>query len=84
MEDNHNINTLTRGETGLIAGVCSGMADYYGIRKNGLRLAFLITSFFFGIPIVAYIVLWLILPKYPSSQAMARQLRRKAEQRRGI
>jgi len=46
----------------LIGAVCSGIADYYGLRKNGLRLAFLITSLFFGIPIIAYIILWLVLP----------------------
>ena len=84
MRDSRNTKMLTRGETGIIAGVCSGIADYYGLRKNGLRLAFLVTSFFFGIPILAYIISWLILPRYPTSQAMARQLRRKAEQRRGI
>lgn len=84
MQDNHKARTLTRGNTGLVAGVCSGLADYYGLRKNGLRIAFLITSFFFGIAVLAYIVLWLILPKYPTSQALARQLRRNAEQRRSV
>jgi phage shock protein PspC (stress-responsive transcriptional regulator) len=84
MQDRQNAKMLTRGETGVIAGVCSGIADYYGLRKNGLRLVFLITSFFLGIPILAYIILWLVLPNYPISQAMARQLRRKVEQRRGI
>ena len=79
-----NSHTLTRGETGIIAGVCSGLAEYYGLRVNGLRLAFIITSFFFAIPVLAYIVLWLVLPKYPISQAVARQLRRKAKQRQGL
>ena len=77
-------NILTRGSKGVIAGVCSGIAEYYGLRKNGLRLAFLITSCFFGIPVLVYIILWMILPSYPISQAMARELSRKAEQRRGI
>ena len=77
-------NILTRGETGINAGVCSGLADYYGLRVNGLRIAFIITSFFFAIPVLAYIVLWLVLPKYPISQAVARQLRRKTKQRQRI
>lgn len=84
MQNIDNTNTLTRGETGIIAGVCSGLAEYYGLRKNGLRVAFLITSFFFAIPVLVYIVLWLVLPKYPTSQAVARQLRRKSKQRQGV
>jgi phage shock protein PspC (stress-responsive transcriptional regulator) len=84
MQNLNNKNILTRGESGVIAGVCSGLATYYGLRINGLRLAFLLTSFFFAIPVFVYIVLWLVLPKYPNSKAMARQLRRKAEQRNGI
>ena len=75
---------LTRSSKGVIAGVCSGIAEYYGLRKNGLRLAFLITSCFFGIPVLVYIILWMILPSYPISQAMAREVSRKAEQQRGI
>ena len=76
--------TLTRGSTGVIAGVCSGIAEYYSLRKNGLRLAFLITSCLSGIPVLVYIILWMILPRYPTSQAIARELKRKSEQRRGI
>jgi phage shock protein PspC (stress-responsive transcriptional regulator) len=84
MQSIDNNNILTRGETGVIAGVCSGLANYYGLRVNGLRIAFAITSFFFAIPVLAYIVLWLVLPKYPISQAVARQLKRKAKQRQGL
>ena len=69
---------LTRGESGLIAGVCIGLAEYYTLRKNGLRLAFIFTSLLLVFPIIIYIVLRMILPKYPSTQAMARQLRREA------
>lgn len=84
MQNIDNTNILTRGEIGIIAGVCSGLAEYYGLRKNGLRFAFVITSFFFAIPLLAYIVLWLVLPKYPASQAGLRQLRRKTKQRQSI
>ncbi|MFB2641091.1 PspC domain-containing protein [Shewanella bicestrii] len=84
MQNIDNTNILTRGETGVIAGVCSGLAEYYGLRKNGLRFAFAISSFFFAIPVLVYIVLWLVLPKYPTSQAGVRQLRRKVKQRQSI
>lgn len=71
-------SVLTRGERGVIAGVCSGLSEYFGFRKNGLRIAFVVFSFFFALPVMIYLTLWLILPKYPTSQAMARQLRRQA------
>ena len=69
---------LTRGKDGVIAGVCSGLSQYYGLRKTGLRIAFLAFSLFFALPVLLYIVLWLILPKYPTTQAMARRLRRQS------
>ena len=84
MQDDYKISLLTRGKTGIIAGVCSGVAGYYGLRTNGLRLVFVLAMFFFGATILAYIVLWLILPRYPTSQAMVRHLERKAALRRGI
>ncbi|MFV0595069.1 PspC domain-containing protein [Shewanella sp.] len=81
MQNIDNTNTLTRGEKGVIARVCSSLAEYYENRKNGLRFAFIITSFFFAIPVFAYTVLWFVLPKYPTSQAGTRQFRRKAKHR---
>ncbi|WP_153912790.1 PspC domain-containing protein [Shewanella sp. TC10] len=82
MRDLEKVNVLTRGESTIIGGVCSGLADYYHLRKNGLRMAFIISSLFLAIPVIIYIVLWLALPKYPSTQAMKRHLRRKALQQK--
>ncbi|TGE85277.1 PspC domain-containing protein [Pseudoalteromonas sp. KS88] len=78
MQDLSKVKLLTRGESGVLGGVCSGLAEHYNLRKNGLRLAFIFSSLFLVIPVLLYIVLWLILPCYPSTQAMARHLRRKA------
>ncbi len=83
MQNLENVKVLTRGQSQLIAGVCSGLSDYYNLRKNGLRLAFIFLSIiFFFLPAVVYIVLWLILPQHPSSNAMARDLKRKALQKK--
>ncbi|OFC71455.1 PspC domain-containing protein [Alteromonas confluentis] len=76
--ETRKFSVLTRGERGVIAGVCSGLSEYFGFRKNCLRIAFVVFSFFFALPVMIYLTLWLILPKYPTSQAMARQLRRQA------
>ena len=75
---NRNSKILTRSRDSIIAGVCSGLAVYFGLQKNGIRVAFVLTTLLLGFPAIVYLVLWLTLPKYPSSQAMARQLRRQA------
>ncbi|MGI1943651.1 PspC domain-containing protein [Shewanella glacialipiscicola] len=82
MESLDNVKVLTRGESVILAGVCSGIAKYYNLRKSSIRFAFLLTSLFFAIPVFAYIVLWLVLPKYPTTEAMARHLRRNKLQRK--
>ncbi|ASJ95468.1 PspC domain-containing protein [Shewanella marisflavi] len=78
MKDLEKIKILTRGEKGVVAGVCAGLADYFGWRVNGLRVTFVLMSLFFFLPVLAYLVCWLILPQYPTTQAMRRQLQRKA------
>ena len=48
----------------IIAGVCSGIADHFDIDALWVRLAFLLGTFCsFGIGILIYTILWVILPK---------------------
>ena len=46
----------------MIAGVCGGLADYYGITSKRVRWAFAIFGLI-GAGEVVYIVLWILLPK---------------------
>lgn len=54
---------------GAVAGVCAGLGAYFGIDKTWVRLAFIISVFFSGymgiglLGPLAYIVLWIVLPK---------------------
>ena len=48
----------------MIAGVCGGLAQYYGISSKCLRWAFFIFGLI-GAGEVVYIVLWILLPKGP-------------------
>jgi phage shock protein C len=51
---------------GLIAGVCAGIADYLGIERIVIRLAFVLALVFFIVPAaLAYILLAIALPKRP-------------------
>ncbi|HBX69854.1 MAG TPA: hypothetical protein DEH25_10885 [Chloroflexi bacterium] len=48
----------------VVAGVCGGLAEFFGINAFWFRLAFLIALIPGGIPgLLPYILLWLIIPK---------------------
>ena len=47
----------------MITGVCGGLSESFGINAMIIRLVFLITLFFGGTGIIAYLVLFAILPK---------------------
>ena len=48
----------------VVAGVCGGLAEFFGISAFWFRLAFLIALIPGGIPgLVPYIVLWVVIPK---------------------
>lgn len=47
----------------IIAGVCGGLAEFFGISTFWFRLAFLIALLPGGIPgIGMYLLMWLIMP----------------------
>ena len=47
----------------VIAGVCSGLARRYGLSRTGLRLAFVISCVLPGPQFIAYLLLWIVIPK---------------------
>ena len=47
----------------VIAGVCAGIARRYGISRTGLRLAFVLSCVLPGPQFIAYLVLWIVIPK---------------------
>ena len=54
-------------ENGMLAGVCAGIADYFGFSRKGLRwIVFL--SCFFAMPaiIIGYVVAVFLLPRKPA------------------
>jgi phage shock protein C len=46
-----------------IAGVCAGLATYFGIDPMIVRVAFVILALMGGPGILLYIVLWLVMPE---------------------
>lgn len=48
----------------VLAGVCGGLAEFFGISVFWFRLAFFIAFIPGGIPgLVPYLVLWIVIPK---------------------
>ena len=55
---------LRRSNDKVIAGVCSGIADYLGWPAGRVRLLYLLVSIFSaGFPgIIVYLILWFMMP----------------------
>src|SRR5947208_10342328 len=47
----------------IIAGVCGGLAEYFGIDPVIVRLIFVLVTLTTGIGVLIYPVLWLVMPK---------------------
>jgi phage shock protein C len=48
----------------VIAGVCGGLAEHYGISSTRIRWAFFIFGLF-GAGEIVYLCLWILLPRGP-------------------
>jgi phage shock protein PspC (stress-responsive transcriptional regulator) len=58
---------LTRSATDKkIAGVCGGLAEYFGVDATAVRLVWIVLSILFGAVVggvIAYLIAWLIVPR---------------------
>lgn len=56
--------TLTRPRQGaVIAGVCAGLAQRFGVSANLVRLLFVLSCLLPGPQFVIYVALWVVMPK---------------------
>lgn len=47
----------------VIAGVCAGLARRLGLSRTGLRVAFVVSCVLPGPQFIAYIALWVVMPR---------------------
>ena len=47
----------------MIAGVCGGLAEYFHVDSTLVRLLFVATVMFGGSGIIAYLILWIVVPQ---------------------
>lgn len=52
-----------------LAGVCAGLGEYFDIDPVIFRIIFLVSAFIGGIGVVAYIILYVIVPKSKSHRS---------------
>ncbi|MGM0528720.1 MAG: PspC domain-containing protein [Bacteroidota bacterium] len=50
-------------DNSIIGGVCSGLSDYTGIEPVWIRIIFILFTLVYFIGAIAYVVLWIALPK---------------------
>ena len=49
----------------MIGGVAAGLADYFEIDPTLVRVIFVVTLFLGGTGVLAYIILWIVVPEEP-------------------
>lgn len=58
-----NEKRLTRMEDGrMIAGVCAGLARYFGVDPTVVRIIFVLLALFAAGGVLLYLILWLVMP----------------------
>jgi len=74
--------TLVRKRDGrLLAGVCAGLGDYFGIDANIVRVIFAIASFFGLLGVLVYFVAWAVVPEEGEKESIVEQLVNKNQRR---
>jgi len=56
-----------------ISGVCGGLAEYFNIDSNLIRIIFVILAFFGGIGIILYIAALIIVPDNPHQETVTKR-----------
>ncbi len=49
----------------MLAGVCGGLADYFGVDVTLIRVIFVVLAVMGGAGLVIYLAMWLLVPEEP-------------------
>lgn len=66
MSDYKKLYRVRNGK--MIAGLCSGLGEYFNVDPTIVRLAWVLFAFLGGCGILAYLIAWIIVP-YPPEEA---------------
>lgn len=67
---------------GVLGGVCAGIGDYFNIDPIVVRILYVLSVMFLGVPLFIYFILWIFIPSdkrapYHREYRQARRARRK-------
>ena len=60
---NENKRLYRDGDNKILGGVAYGLGNYFGIDPSIIRLLFILSIFFGGLGILAYLILWVSIPE---------------------
>lgn len=67
----------------VLAGVCSGAGEFFGIDANMIRLALAILCLLGGSGVLIYLIGWLLIPEEGEAASIAENMINSAKQRNG-
>jgi phage shock protein PspC (stress-responsive transcriptional regulator) len=82
MSDGNGSKTLYRTYDGrIIAGVCSGMGEYFGVDANVIRVILFVLTLFTGVVpgILVYLGAWVVIPEVGEKTSIAENLLNKTK-----
>lgn len=53
------------GKEKILGGVCGGIGEYVGVDPTLIRLLWVLFSLAYGMGILLYIIMWVIVPRNP-------------------
>ena len=72
---------LTRSNNKVIAGVCGGLAEHFGLSASAMRIVFVLLLFLtFSAAGIAYIILMVIMPKKNSGDSYKERMQERLNQ----
>ena len=83
MSNGNGSKTLVRTRDGrIVAGVCSGLAQYFGIDANLIRvIVAVLTVFTGGVGALAYLAAWVVIPEEGEKSSIAENVVNKNRRR---
>ena len=55
----------------MVAGVCAGLGEYFGVDANLIRVAFAALTIFGGAGVLMYVVAWAVVPEEGEGKSIA-------------
>lgn len=65
---------LYRSSNKMIAGVCAGLAENFGFSVGMVRLIMVLLLLFTGVGLIAYIILWVLMPVKGAGKSYAERM----------